>query len=184
MSQQIAVTSLEFPRRRQVVHRGAETVAAVSLRHAAQFPQRILQTVRERLERLGNAQRHRLPVRVGQHEVVDQVIEPLPGNGDIQRVHVGEVGRREIAGLVHLTEHDGLAGSVRRSPLPHATFEGAAMRIEELARVLAPQPVEKRLGKQSRLGLEPLLDCRPNRRKRVETRAVGPRHGQLLPHAR
>lgn len=42
VSQQVAVTGLEFPRRRQVVHGGAEAVAAVPLRHAAQFPQRIL----------------------------------------------------------------------------------------------------------------------------------------------
>jgi len=40
--QQIAVSRLELARRRQVVHGGAEAVAAVSLRHAAQFPQRIL----------------------------------------------------------------------------------------------------------------------------------------------
>jgi hypothetical protein len=184
VSQQVAVTGLEFPRRRQVVHGGAETVAAVPPRHSTQFPQRILQTVGQGLERLRRTQRHRLPVRVGQHEVVHHVIESLTGDGDVQRVHVGEVGRREIAGLVDLAKHDDLAGSVGGPPLPHAPFEGAAIRVEELARVLAPQPVEERLGEQPRLGLEPLLDRRPNRRKRVEPRAVGPRHAGLLPRAR
>ena len=152
-------------------------------RHAAQFPQRILQTVGERLERLRRTQRHRLPVRVGEHEVVDHVIESLAGDRDVQRVHVCEIGGREIAGIVDLAEHDGLPRSMRRPPLPHAAFKGAAMRIEELARVLATQPVEERLGEQSRLGLEPLLDCGPDRRKRIGPCAVRPRHGRLLPRA-
>jgi hypothetical protein len=115
--------------------------------------------------------------------MVDHVIEPLPGNDDAQRVHVGEVGRREIAGVVDLAEHDGLPWSMRRPPLPHAAFEGAAMRIEELARVLATEPVEERLGEQPRLGLEPLLDRGPDRRKRIGPCAVRPRHGRLLPRA-
>jgi hypothetical protein len=176
MSQQIAVPSLEFPRRRQVVHGGAQAVAAVPPRHAAQFPQRVLQTIRQGLERLGSAERHRLPVRVGQHEVIDQVIERPAGNGDAQSIHGGEVGRREIAGLMHLTEHHRLPRSVGRPPLPHASFKGAPMRIEKLARMRLPQPVEQRLSQQSRLGVKPFFDRRPERRKRVEPRAVGPRH--------
>jgi hypothetical protein len=144
--QQIAVTGLEFPRRRQVIHGRAQAVAAVPPRHAAQVPQRILQAIGERLERFRRAHRHRLPVRVGQHEVVHQVIEPLPGNGDVQRVHRGEVGGGQIAGRVDLAEHEGLGRPVGRSPLPDAAFKGAAVRIEELARVFPPQPVEERLG--------------------------------------
>jgi hypothetical protein len=145
MSQQIAVTGLEFPRRRQVVHGGSQAVAAVPPRHAAQFPQGILETVGQCHKRLRRAERHRLPVRVGQHEVVDQVIERLTGDGDPERVHGGEVRRREIAGLVDLAEHDGLPRSVRRPPLPHTAFEGAAMGIEKLAGMRLSQPIEERL---------------------------------------
>jgi hypothetical protein len=116
--------------------------------------------------------------------VVDHVIEGPTGNGDVQRVHVREVRRREIAGLVDLAEHDGLPRSVGRPPLPHATFKGAAMRIEELVRMRLPQPVEERLGEQSRLGLESLFDLWPDRRKRVQPGAVGPRPMRLLPRAR
>lgn len=43
--QQVAIASLELAGRRQVVHGRAQTVAAVPSRHAAQFPQRILQAV-------------------------------------------------------------------------------------------------------------------------------------------
>ncbi len=181
--QQIAIARLKLARRREVVHRRRQGIAAVPSRHAAQFPERVLQALGERLERLRGTRRHGLPVRVGEHEVVHHVIESPAGNGDIQRVHVSEVGGREIAGVVDLAEHDGLPGAVGRPPLPHAPFEGAAVRIEELPRMLAPQPVEERLGEQLRLGLESLLDRGPDRRKRIGPRAVRPRHGRLLPRA-
>jgi hypothetical protein len=50
MCQKVAIASLELARRRQVVDRGAQAVTAMSLRHAAQFPQRVLQAVGQRLE--------------------------------------------------------------------------------------------------------------------------------------
>jgi hypothetical protein len=46
MGQQIAVPGLELPRRRQVVHRRTQGVAAVPPRHPAQLPERVLQPVR------------------------------------------------------------------------------------------------------------------------------------------
>jgi hypothetical protein len=179
MRQQVAIPRLKLPLLGVIVDGGAQAVAAVPSRHAAQFPQRILQAVRERLERLRRTHRHVLPVRVGQHEVVHQVIERLARDGDVQRVHVREVRRGQIAGLVNLAEHDGLTGPVEGAPLPHPALEGATMRIEESARVLVPQPVEERLGKQPRLGREPLLDRRPNFGEWIEPSTVGPR--QLPP---
>lgn len=144
--QQVAVPGLELAGRGQIVHGRAEAVAAVPPRHAAQLPQRILQAIGERLERFRRAHRHRLPVRVGQHEVVHQVIESLPGNGDVERVHRGEVGGGQIAGRMDLAEHEGLGRPAGGAPLPHATLEGSTLRIEEPAGVLTPQPVKERLG--------------------------------------
>jgi hypothetical protein len=184
MCQQIAIPGLELAGRRQVVHGRGQTVAAVPTRNAAQVPQRILQAVGQRLERLGDAQRHRLPVRVGQHEVVDHVIEPLAADGDVERVHVGEVGRCEVAGRVNLAEHDRLPRAVGGPPLPHATLERAAMRIEELPRMLTPQPVEQRLGEQSWFGREPLRHCGPHGRERIGPGPVGARHLRLRARAR
>jgi hypothetical protein len=183
--QQIAITRLEFPLLGVIVDGGGQTVAAVPSRHAAQFPQRILQAVRERLKRLRRTHRHRFPVRVGQYEVVDQVIERLAGDGDVQGVHLREVRRGQIASLVNLAEHDGLARTVEGSPLLHAAFEGAALRIEEPPRMFAAQPVEQRLGEQPRLGLETRLDRRPDRGERIGPGAVGPRLLPLVgePHA-
>jgi hypothetical protein len=127
VGQQIAVPGLELPRRRQIVHGGGQGIAAVPPRHPAQVPERRLQAVRQRLERLRRTHRHRLPVRVRQHEVVHQVIEPLPGDGDAERAHVGKVGRRQITGLMDLTEHDRLPRPVGGPPLLHPPLERAAV---------------------------------------------------------
>lgn len=113
--------------------------------------------------------------------MIDEVIEPPAGDRDVQRVHVREVGGREIAGVVDLAEHDGLPGPPGRPPLPHAAFEGAAMRIEELPGMLATQPVEKRLCEQPRFGRQLLLDRRPDRRERIGPGPVRPRPVRRLP---
>jgi len=52
VSQQVAIASLELPCRGQVIHRRAQAVGAMPLGHTAQFPQRVLQSVGQRLERL------------------------------------------------------------------------------------------------------------------------------------
>jgi hypothetical protein len=133
--QQVAVASLKLAFRGMIVHRRREAVAAVFLRHAAQFPQRILQPLAERLERFGGTHAHRFPVRVGEDEVVHQVIEGLSCDSDLQFTHSREVGRGQLARHVNLPEHDGLVRPVNRSPLVHASLEGAAMRVEEPARM-------------------------------------------------
>lgn len=47
-----------------------QAIGAMTKRHAAQFPQRVLQALAEALQALGEANRAGLPVRVGQHKVV------------------------------------------------------------------------------------------------------------------
>jgi hypothetical protein len=175
VGQQVAVAGLELPRRRQVVDGGAQAVAAVASRHAAQLPQGVLQSLRERLERLGGAERHRLPVRVGQHEVIDQVVERLAGDGDRERVHAREVRRGKVAGLVDRAEDDGAVRPVQGPPLPHPPLEGPAVGVEELPRMLTPEPVEKSLGREFRLGLESLLDLDPDLGEGIDPSAIGPR---------
>ena len=80
--QQIAVAGLELPRRRVVVHRGGEAVAAMPSRHATEFVQGGLQAIGEGLERFGQTDAHGLPVRVGEHEMVDHVVKRLASDGD------------------------------------------------------------------------------------------------------
>jgi len=82
--QQVAVSGLEFPRRRVVVHGGGEAVAAMPSRHAAEFVQGVLQAIGKSLERFGQADADRLPIRVGEDEVVDHVVEWLACDGDVE----------------------------------------------------------------------------------------------------
>jgi hypothetical protein len=185
VGQPVAVPGLELPRRREVVHRRTQAVAAMATWHAAQLPQSRLQPFREGLERLRDAHRDRLPVGVGEHEVVHQVIERLAGDGDRKRVHAREVRRGEVARLVDLAEDDRAVRPVQGPPLPHPPLEGPAVGVEKRPGMLTPEPVEEGLGGELRLGLEPLLDLDPDLGERVDPGAVGaggfPRTGQLAP---
>lgn len=170
--QQVAVASLKFTFGGVIVHRRGEAVTAMLLRHATQFPQRILQPVTQRFERFRGTYRDRFPVRVSEHEVVDQVIESLPGDGDGERVHRGEVGRGQLARFMNLPEDDGLVRPVQGSPPLHASLEGSPMRVEEASGMLLSEPVEEGLGVESRLGLESRFDGGPNLGKGIGPRAV------------
>ena len=184
MAQEIPVAGLKFPRRRVVVHRRAEAVAAVLARHAAEFPQGVLQPLGERFERLRRAQAHRFPIRIRQHEMVCQVGERRPGDGDAERIHAGEIRRGQIAGPVYLAKDRQFPRTVAGPPLPHPPFERAPVRIEELAGMALAEPVEQRLGLELRLRPQLRFDLRPDRRERVDPGAIGSR--RLLPaaHAR
>lgn len=60
--QQGTVARLKLPFHRQIVDRRAQAVAPMTPRHTSQFPQRVLQTIRQRLKRLRGTQRHAFPV--------------------------------------------------------------------------------------------------------------------------
>jgi hypothetical protein len=123
MVQQPLVTLREVAPLRQVVHRAAHPIAAVPHGHASQLPQRVLQAHAQTLETLGEAERHRLPVRVRQHQVIHHVLEGLPGDGHLQAVHVREVGGTQPARMMDLAEVHFLAGSLRGAPLLHAPLQ-------------------------------------------------------------
>lgn len=170
--EQIAIPRLEFPFVREVVDGGGETVASVSPWRSAQFPEGILQTVGEGLERLGHAERDRFPVRVGEDEVVDHVFERLAGERDAERVHPREIGGGDVAGVVDLSEDDGLVGSLECPPLTDASFEGASVGIEELARMFATDPVEEGLGLEPRFVAESSFDGVPDGGEGIGSGAV------------
>jgi len=85
---------------------GRQSVRAVQLGHAAQLPQGVLQSFTEAFQALGEAHGARLPVGVGQDEVVDQVIERTAVDGHAQIGAVGEVAGRQPTGIMHLGEED------------------------------------------------------------------------------
>ena len=113
MSQQRLVPPAEVAPLRQVVHGAAHAVATMPLRYTTQFPQCVLQADAQALETLRKADRHRLPVRVRQHEVVHQVIERLARERHVQASHVREVRGAQPAGRMHLAEVHFLSRSER-----------------------------------------------------------------------
>ncbi len=173
--EQVAIARLKLTRHRQIIHRRGQAVAAMAPRRTAEFPERFLQTVGQGLERLRRANIHRLPVRVGQHEVVHQVIERLPRDGDAQVVHVGEVRRPEIPGLMDLPEHDRAVRPGQGAPLTHPPLESPAMRVEKRPRMFPAQPVEQCLCQQPRLGPQPLFHGRPHIGKGIDPGPIGAR---------
>ncbi len=168
MLQQSLITLPELLALRGVVHGQAHAIGPVPRRHTAQLPQRILQTFAQALETLREADRRRLPVRVGQHEVIDHVLERLPLDRHTQIVHAREVGRRQPARLVHLSEEHFLRRPCRGPPTPHLPLQGPQLPIGEPARIAALQVTEDRLGLQSRLLLQHCTNLRPDLGERID----------------
>lgn len=171
--QQPPIAGLKLAFCRQVVDRRAQAVAAMPSRHSAQFPEGVLKAVGQGFEGLRRAQGHRLPVRIREHEVIRQMLESPTEEGDSQGVHAGEVRGRQIAGVMHLAEHDRAPQAGHGPPLPHASLERAALAIQKLSGMLLPQPVEQRLGPQAGLRFQPRLDQRPQIPQRILARPIG-----------
>ncbi len=160
--QQSVVRLGEVLRVLQLMHRRTQAVGLMGAGHAAQPPQRLLQTAAERLQAFGEADLHRFPVGVGQREVVDQVLEGLSLEGHTQPRHVGEVRLTQLTRLVPLREVDFLGGPFQRPPQLDAPLQRTQLCILILARALALQVLKEGLGLQSRVELEGLLDLRPH----------------------
>jgi hypothetical protein len=149
------------------------------LGHAAQLGQGVLQAVAEALEALREADGAGLPVRVGQHEVVDQVRKRLSVNGHLETAGVRDVGGAQVAGLVDLTEEHLLGRPVQGAPLLDVPLQGAQLPVGQAAGVLTLQPFEHRLGLQAGIEGQLLLDARPELREGVGTRPPGMLHAYL-----
>ena len=117
-----------FPRvGRQIAERRRQAVAAVLLRRAAERPQRVLQALGQGREAF--AAEHDVSVfEAGEDEpeVIEPVIERLPGDGDGETAGVGEVGQSQPARLVRLAEDHVLLGPMKRPPGQDASLQRAA----------------------------------------------------------
>jgi hypothetical protein len=152
--------------------RGGERIGAMHPRHATQLPQGVLQTGAQALEALGEADRPRLPVRVGQHEVVDQVRKRHAANGDAQLGAMREVGSTEPARFVDLGEKHFLGRPLHGPPLLDAPLQRPHLAVGEASGILCLQPGKQCLGQQTRVERQLFLDPRPHLREGV--RACSP----------
>lgn len=152
-------------RRRPLCPRGdgrRQPVGAMHLGHAAQFRQGVLQAFAEALVALREADRARLPVGVGQHEVVNQVVERRAGDGHAQGGAVREVAGTQAPGVMDLGEEYLLGRSVQGTPLLDAPLQGPQLPIGKASRPASLQVVEQGLGLQSRVEAELRLQLRPD----------------------
>lgn len=159
--------------------RSGQGIGAMDPRHAAQFGQGVLQAVTEALEALGEADGAGLPVRVGQHEVVDQVRERHAPDRDPQARDVGEVRGTQPTRFVDLSEEDLLGRPVQGAPLLDVPLQGAELSIGEATGIGALQPVEHGFGLQAGVQRQLLLDPRPDIGERVGAGSPGMLHAHL-----
>jgi hypothetical protein len=124
-------------------HGRGESVRAVFLGHSAELEQGVLQTLGQALEALREADAARLPIRVGQHEVIDQMIERHPVDTHVQLRAVGEVTRTEPAGVMHLGEEHLPGRPLKSSPLLDASLQGPQLTIDEATGVGAFELLEE-----------------------------------------
>jgi hypothetical protein len=138
---------------RVAVDRRGQAIGAVPFGDPSQFPQGILQALAEALEALGEADGAGLPVGVGEHEVIDHVVERLAEDGDAELGHAGEVALGEPTGLVDLCEEDLLGRPFEDTPSLDPPLQAAELDVGEPAGKAALEVEEEGLGLEA--GIEP-----------------------------
>ena len=117
----------------EVAERGRQAVGAMLVRRAAQGPQRVLQSFRQR--HIAFAAEDDMGVReagIGEAEVVEPVIERNACDGHAQFGHVGEVRQSHLAGFVDLAEDHLLVRAMQRPPAADAALQRAARAVGQI----------------------------------------------------
>lgn len=91
--------------------------------------------------------------RPDQPEMIQAMVEGLPGNEDTEIAHVGEIRQTEPARLVMLAEDHLLLGTIDRPPGANAPFHGPPDARIKIG-VTAPYLLEHRHRPQARCRLE------------------------------
>ncbi len=131
MREQSLVTASEHLGLGIAVDRGGQAIGAVSPGDSSQFPQGVLQALAEALEALGEADGASLPVGVGQHEVIDHVVERFAEDGDVELGHAGKVTLGEPTRLMDLGEEDLLGRPFESPPLFDPTLQATELDVGE-----------------------------------------------------
>lgn len=148
-------------------HRCGQPIRAVQLRHATQLPQRVLEPFAQALVALREAHRARLPVGVGQHEMVDQMGERHPLDGHPQAVAVREVAGTQPSRYMYLVEEHLLRRARQRPPLFDPSLQRPQLAVGEPTGAAALQIHEQRLRLQAGVAPEHLFELRPDLGKRI-----------------
>ncbi len=146
MAEQSLVTPLEDVGVGPRLHGSGQTVGAMQLRHPSQLPQRVLQAFAETLVAFGEADGSRLPVGVGQDEVVDQMRKGDASQGNAQVGAVSEIGGGQSSGMMNLGKEDLFGRPVFGPPAFESPLQSAQLAIGEASRVVSLESREEGLG--------------------------------------
>jgi hypothetical protein len=149
------------------VDRRGQAIGAVPFGDPSQFPQGVLQSLAEALEALGEADGACLPVGVGEHEVIDQVVERLAEDGDAELGHAGEVALGEPTRLMDLREEDLLGRPFEGPPLFDPTLQATELDVGEPTGKAALKVEEEGLGLEARVEPEQFQQFGPDILERV-----------------
>ena len=161
------------------VDRGGQAIGAVSPGDSSQFPQGVLQAFAEALEALGETDGAGLPVGIGEHEVIDHVVERLAEDGDAELGHAGEVTFGEPAWLMNLGEEHLLGRSFEDAPEFDPPLQGPELDVGKPARKAALQVEEQGLGLEPRVEPEQFQELGPDVLERVLPGPPGMRDSPL-----
>jgi hypothetical protein len=161
------------------VDRGGQAIGAVSPGDSSQFPQGVLQPFAEALEALGEADGAGLPVGVGEHEVIDHVVERLAEDGDAELGHAGEVTLGEPPRLVDLCEEHLLGRPFEGAPEFDPSLQATELDVGETPWKAALQVEEEGLGLEPRVEPQQVEEFRPDVLKRVLPGPPGVRDSSL-----
>jgi hypothetical protein len=167
MGEQRLIPSRERLRLGVGVDGGGHAVGAVPPGNPSQLPQGVLQALAQALEALGEADRAGLPVGVGEHEVIDQVVERRAGDRDVQLGHMGEVGCGEPPRLMSLCEEHLLGRPLEGTPPFDPPLQATELDIGESPREAPLEIDEKGLGLEPRVEPELIDEFGPDVLERV-----------------
>ena len=179
MGEQSLVASGEHLRVGIAVDRRGQAIGAVTPGDSSQFPQGVLQPFAEALEALGEADGAGLPVGIGEHEVIDQVVERLAEDGDAELDHAGEIALGEPTRLVDLGEEDLLGRPFQGSPLLDPSLQAPELDVGEPTGTAALQVEEEGLGLEARVEPELIDEFGPDVLERVLPGPPGMRDSSL-----
>jgi hypothetical protein len=161
------------------VDRRGQTIGTVSPGNSSQFPQGVLQPFAEALETLGEADRTGFPVGVGEHEVVDQVIEQFAGDRHAEFTHVGEVTLGESSRLMGLCEEHLLGRPFEGAPSFDPPLQTTELDVGEASWIAPLQVIEEGLGLKPRVEPELIDEFVPDVLERVLPGPPGVRDSPL-----
>jgi hypothetical protein len=149
------------------VDRRGQAIGAVPPGNSSQFPQGVLQPFAEALETLGEADRAGFPVGIGQHEVIDQVVERFAGDGHAEGAHSGEIALGEPPRLVGLCEEHLPGRPFQGAPLLDPALQATELDVGETSGMAPLQVVEEGLGLEPRVEPELVDEFGPDVLERV-----------------